>query len=396
MGVKFSVHIKSFALVLLLLALAQCSGEDERVYFTSLRNGEFKARIVADSTLIFRSDRDNGSFTVPITYRAVLLDNEIDSLEWIFPKGDPTNVKESLSTTINYSKYGSYSSKLVLTKVDTLNLNTIVSFKDTIEITRPVQIAYKETHWNTFTTSDASSWAVLPNSQNVILTENAVSESTNPMLASAAFTGFEDQRLKFSVEYKLTYKNYLDNTATQNTKLEVLIDDLKAFGISRVTHDTYFTQEFYVDNLTDFNFIIKKYPAISTSTWALSLTQSDTSNLNIPLYDLVNQNKLIGYFDLTATAASSSSPLAYQALLQINLEGNQFNFGSNTGQLMKLDGDPISISPGHRYKIVFSLEDGLPKSYQLMKENFTTVPVNLEYNEYYLDASFRRLYISVD
>jgi len=396
MGIKFSAHIKSFASGLLLLALAQCSSEDERVYFTTVRNGEFKARIVADSTLIFRSDRDNGSFTVPITYRAVLLDDEIDSLEWIFPKGDPTNVKESLSTTINYSKYGSYTSKLVLTKVDTLNLNTIVSFKDTIEITRPVQIVYKEMHWNTFTTSDASSWAVLPNSQNVILTENAVSESTNPLLASAAFTGFEDQRLKFSVEYKLTYKNYLENTATQNTKMEILIDDLKAFGISRVTHDTYFTQEFYVDNLTDFDFIIKKYPAISTSSWALSLTQSDTSILSVPLYDLVNQNKLIGYIDLTTTAASSSLPLAYQTLLQFNLEGNQFNFGSNTGQLIKLDGDPISISPGHRYKIVISLEDGLPKSYQLMKEKFTTVPVNLDDNEYYLDASFRRLYISVD
>ena len=42
------------------------------------------------------------------------------------------------------------------------------------------------------------------------------------------------------------------------------------------------------------------------------------------------------------------------------------------------------------------LEDGLPKSYQIINENFTTVPVNLEDNEYYLDASFRRLYISVE
>ena len=36
-----------------------------------------------------------------------------------------------------------------------------------------------------------------------------------------------------------------------------MINDLKAFGVSRVTNDTYFRQEFYVDNLTDFDFIIK-------------------------------------------------------------------------------------------------------------------------------------------
>ena len=63
---------------------------------------------------------------------------------------------------------------------------------------------------------------------------------------------------------------------------------------------------------------------------------------------------------------------------------------------MSLDGDPIQIEAGNNYKILFSLEDGLPKSYQIINENFTTVPVNLEDNEYYLDASFRRLYISVE
>jgi hypothetical protein len=63
---------------------------------------------------------------------------------------------------------------------------------------------------------------------------------------------------------------------------------------------------------------------------------------------------------------------------------------------MSLDGNPIVITPGNVYKIIFSLEDGLPKSYQIINENFTTAPVNLEENEYYLDASFRRLFISVE
>ena len=394
---KFSSHIKILSGLLALLLIYQCSSDqDTTAYITSVRNGEFKARIVADSTSIFRSERDNGSLAIPITYKAVLLDDDIDSLEWIFPNGEPTSVKESLSTTVNYSKYGSYYSKLVLTKIDTLNLNTIVSFKDTIEITRPVEISYKESNWNTFATSDDSNWAVLPNSQNVIIRENEVSDLGNPFEASASFTGFEDQRLKFSLEYKLTYNNYIENSVTENTKLEVLINDLKAFGISRVTDDTYFTQEFYVDNLSDFDFIIKKYPALSSSSWELSLTQSGTADLSVELYDLVNQNKLIGYLDLTQATTTSSSTTGFEGLLKTTSNGNDFSFGSNSGQLMSLDGDPIQIEAGNNYKILFSLEDGLPKSYQIINENFTTVPVNLEDNEYYLDAIFRKLYISVE
>lgn len=394
---KFSSHIKILSGLLALLLIYQCSSDqDTTAYITSVRNGEFKARIVADSTSIFRSERDNGSLAIPITYKAVLLDDDIDSLEWIFPNGEPTSVKESLSTTVNYSKYGSYYSKLVLTKIDTLNLNTIVSFKDTIEITRPVEISYKESNWNTFTTSDDSNWAVLPNNQNVIIIENEVSDLGNPFEASASFTGFEDQRLKFSLEYKLTYNNYIENSVTENTKLEVLINDLKAFGISRVTDDTYFTQEFYVDNLSDFDFIIKKYPALSSSSWELSLTQSGTADLSVELYDLVNQNKLIGYLDLTQATTTSSSTTGFEGLLKTTSNGNDFSFGSNSGQLMSLDGNPIQIEAGNNYKILFSLEDGLPKSYQIINENFTTVPVNLEDNEYYLDAIFRKLYISVE
>jgi hypothetical protein len=394
---KFSSHIKTLGGILALLLIYKCSSDqDTTAYITSVRNGEFKARIVADSTSIFRSERDNGSLAIPITYKAVLLDDDIDSLEWIFPKGEPTSVKESLSTTVNYSKYGSYYSKLVLTKIDTLNLNTIVSFKDTIEITRPVEISYIESNWNTFTTSDDSNWAVLPNSQNVTIRENEVSDLDSPFEASTSFTGFEDQRLKFSVEYKLTHKNYIENSVTVNTKLEVLINDLKAFGISRVTDDTYFTQEFYVDNLSDFDFIIKKYPALSSSSWELSLTQSGTADLSVELYDLVNQNKLIGYLDLTQATTTSSSTTGFEGLLKTTSNGNDFSFGSNSGQLMSLDGNPIQIEAGNNYKILFSLEDGLPKTYQIINENFTTVPVNLEDNEYYLDASFRRLYISVE
>ena len=363
-------------------------------YIRVSRNKEIKARIVPDSILIYRSERANGQLNVPITYKAVLLDQEIDSLEWIFPGGNPTSLKEALSAEIIYTDYGSYTSQLVLTQVDTLNLNYIVSYKDTIEVTRPVKIAYEETNWDTFTASNENQWFVLPNSKNVIIRENEVFEQTSPFEARAAFTGFNNQRLKFTVEYKLTHKNYFQNAVSTNTKLEVLIDELKAFGISRVTNDTYFTQEFYIDNLTDFDFIIKKYPALSRSSWELSLSQSGSADSNLALYDLVNQNQLIGYLDLSETNTSSGT-LAF--LLQTNLNGNDFQFGaSDQGQLMALDGTPISLTPGANYKLVFNLEEGLPESYRIIDEKFTTLPVRLEENEYYLDATFRKLLISIE
>ena len=207
---------------------------------------------------------------------------------------------------------------------------------------------------------------------------------------------FENNRLKFSVGYKLTHKNYIESNVTPNTKLEVLIDDLKTFGVSRVSDDEYFTQEFYVNNLSDFDFIIKKYPSLTTSDWQLSLTASGTTIPDVELFDLVNQDKIIGYLSLEESSTSSVTVEVYEALLKTSSNGNVFNFGISTGQNITIDGDPIEIEAGSNYKIIFTLEDGLPKFYQIIDENSSSVPMILDDNEYYLDASFKQLFISVD
>ena len=33
---------------------------------------------------------------------------------------------------------------------------------------------------------------------------------------------------------------------------------------------------------------------------------------------------------------------------------------------------------------------------EILNEDFTSIPVSLEKNEYYLDATFRKLYISIE
>lgn len=390
---KFCYRIY-FHLGLFLLSASCTVNQADIEYIREIRNTEIKARIVPDSTLIYRAERANGQLNVPITYKAVLLDQDIDSIEWIFPGASPSGAKDVLSTEVTYSSYGSYTSKLILTKIDTVNLNYIYSLKDTIEITRPIKIAYQEKNWDTFTTTNDNLWAVLPNSKNVIIRENEVFDQPTPFEARAAFTGFNNQRLKFTVAYKMTHKNYYPEAVSTNTKLEVLIDDLKAFGVSRITNDTYFTQEYYIDNLNDFDFIIKKYPALSASSWELSLTPSEIANSNLALYDLVNQNQLIGYLDLTESSTVSGT---ISMLLQTASNGSAFQFGGTAaGQKMALDGPSIPLTPGKKYKLIFSLEEGLPVAYRILEEQFTSLPVILEDNEYFIDASFRELIISVE
>jgi hypothetical protein len=117
-------------------------------------------------------------------------------------------------------------------------------------------------------------------------------------------------------------------------------------------------------------------------------------DVDIALYDLVNQNKIIGYLDLQQTTTSTETT-SYEALLNTTINGTKYNFGLNNQNIV-LDGDPILIKPGSNYKIIFNTEDSLPNSYEILNENFTSIPVNIENNEYYLDATFKKLFIRVE
>ena len=182
-------------------------------YFRSERNGDFKARIVVDSTMIYRNNRNNGQLSVDIKYKAVLLDSDIDSIEWLFPNGNPESSKETLSTSINYSNYGTFNSKLILTKVDTVNLSNIYSYKDTIEMSKPIEITYKENNWSSFVTNDDANWLVLPNNQNVIIRENQIFDNSSPFEAYASFKGFNN-------------KNVMSETKTVRKKNNKIISNL--------------------------------------------------------------------------------------------------------------------------------------------------------------------------
>ena len=381
---------------MLLHLFINCTTDSNSIeYIRSVRSGDFKARIVIDSTIIYRSNRNNGQLSVDVEYKAILLDSDIDSIGWLFPGGNPESEKESLGTSVNYSDYGTFNSQLIITKVDTVGLNKIFSYKDTIDISKPLEIIYKEKNWSSFTTTDNTNWVVLPNNQNVIIRESQVFESDTPFESFASFKGFENKKLKFTIDYKLSYKNLLENNLTQNTKIEVLINDLKIFGVSGVTDNEYFTQEFYVNNLDDFDFKIRKPPSLSNSDWALSLTSSGTTIADVQLYDLVNQNKIIGYLNLEETSTASGTTMI-DAQLNTTLNGTVYNFGVTNQQNLGLDGSPLQIKSGSNYKIIFNTEDSLPISYEILNENFTSIPVSLEKNEYYLDATFRKLYISVE
>ena len=87
--------------------------------------------------------------------------------------------------------------------------------------------------------------------------------------------------------------------------------------------------------------------------------------------------------------------LAPKKFVKNPINGTKYNFGLNNQNIV-LDGDPILIKPGSNYKIIFNTEDSLPNTYELLNENFTSIPVSIEDNEYYLDATFKKLFIRVE
>ena len=90
MRIHLNFYSKTVLLVVALGAFQFCTSDLEGSnYIRAERQGDFKARIVVDSTKLYRSSRNSGQLNVDVKYKAVLLDTDIDSLEWIFPNGNP-------------------------------------------------------------------------------------------------------------------------------------------------------------------------------------------------------------------------------------------------------------------------------------------------------------------
>ena len=73
------LNMVDVSLFFILFCFLKCTLDPSAIeYFRSERNGDFKARIVVDSTNIYRNNRNNGQLSVDIEYKAVLYSNSIN------------------------------------------------------------------------------------------------------------------------------------------------------------------------------------------------------------------------------------------------------------------------------------------------------------------------------
>ena len=345
---------------------------------------DLKGRVVSDSVFYLRENRDNGKLNLEVKFNVFLLDDNIDSIQLNFPGGTPEKVVQELKPTISYDSYGPKSVNLILSQIDTTYYNEIISYKNVIDSDDYLNIVYRESNWGSYTKTKDSDWLVLPNQTSVILKEEEVEENTDPKVASAKFSGFEDKMIQGSIEYCVALKNPINLNVTRENYFELWSDDDLLLKGSNFQNEECFTRNFTFEGKNEFDLKIKRYPALTTTNWKITTASaSDTNSFDV--YQISTKDELVSYVDV------SSSTTVY---LNYEQNGNDFNFGLGNSPSLLLDGDPITISSGQN-KVVFSLVDGTPSSFMIFNNENSIVPKTLPENEYYLTLTIKKLELEV-
>ena len=187
-----------------------------------------------------------------------------------------------------------------------------------------------------------------------------------------------------SIEYCVALKNPINLNVTRENYFELWSDDDLLLKGSNFQNEECFTRNFTFEGKNEFDFKIKRYPALSTTNWKITTVSASNTN-SFDVYQIATKDELVGYVDV------SSSTTVY---LNYEQNGNDFNFGLGNSPSLILDGDPITISSGLN-KVVFSLVDGTPSSFMIFNNENSIIPKTLLENEYYLTLTIKKLELEV-
>ena len=373
-----------FFIIISLFFIHSCDSGLTAEYISIEKFRDLKGRVVSDSVLYLRENRDNGQLNLEVKFNVFLLDDNIDSIQLNFPGGTPEKIVQELKPTISYDSYGPKSVNLILSQIDTTYYNEIISYKNVIYYDDYLNIVYRESNWGSYTKTKDSDWLVLPNQTSVIIKEEEVEENTDAKVASAKFSGFEDKMIQGSIEYCVALKNPINLNVTRENYFELWSDDDLLLKGSNFQNEECFTRNFTFEGKNEFDFKIKRYPALSTTNWKITTVSASNTN-SFDVYQIATKDELVGYVDV------SSSTTVY---LNYEQNGNDFNFGLGNSPSLILDGDPITISSGQN-KVVFSLVDGTPSSFMIFNNENSIIPKTLLENEYYLTLTIKKLELEV-
>lgn len=373
-----------FLIIISLFFIHSCDSGLTAEYISIEKFRDLKGRVVSDSVFYLKENRDNGQLNLEVKFNVFLLDDNIDSIQLNFPGGTPEKIVQELKPTISYDSYGPKSVNLILSQIDTTYYNEIISYKNVIYYDDYLNIVYRESNWGSYTKTKDSDWLVLPNQTSVIIKEEEVEENTDAKVASAKFSGFEDKMIQGSIEYCVALKNPINLNVTRENYFELWSDDDLLLKGSNFQNEECFTRNFTFEGKNEFDFKIKRYPALSTTNWKITTVSASNTN-SFDVYQIATKDELVGYVDV------SSSTTVY---LNYEQNGNDFNFGLGNSPSLILDGDPITISSGQN-KVVFSLVDGTPSSFMIFNNENSIIPKTLLENEYYLTLTIKKLELEV-
>ena len=290
-------------LVLTIVTIFSCTVEPlalvplDRVVVNQVSEDYF-ATISQDSVTLIRGLKDGGQVAATINYQAVTYE-DIDSIQWVFT-GATTDTRIAVNTlkpSVQYNGYGLFPAQLILTKYDTVSDNKITIRKDTIQPEEPVRIIFEERSWsetdwvitdvqsgtswtpsstlspasmtNTMTTN---SWTSFPFSNMVILNETQVQSEPIPYKRTAQFSGFSNQRLRLTFEYKVARKGGSQRFTGNNRKFDVVVDGFTRLQVNKTPNDSYQNAAISINDATDFRIELIKYPGMTRASWELTPT----------------------------------------------------------------------------------------------------------------------------
>jgi hypothetical protein len=368
-------------LLAIMILISSCEVEEEQDYKTLKIYRNTYSKIIVDSTNVFRNSKNNDQLNVEIRYQARASNSDYDSIKWIFPGGIPEKLNNEMEATVVYDKYGAYDAKMVLIKYDTLNYNSVQIIIDSVPLIEEIKIKYKETNWSSYDSySTPNIWTSIPNTDIIVGRINDI--YTDQISIKSNFTGFDEEQLRISFDYKVTLENPMqtDDFTNNQKKMELKIDDFNRFTINKTNDDKYYSAYINVYNKSDFELKFNLFPPLTQTIWEL-----DNSGSVTPFYEYKineDQSYLINYINQVNT---SSATIKY----------NDFIYGTSDMVNLKLGDTTKIIMPSGQSKIQVTMKDQFPYSYKVYEEDSRVTATSLNFNEYYFRIYIKNLIIEV-
>ena len=414
---------------------------------------DYSAIITLDSTSIKRDRKDGSLVQASINYQAQVYE-DIDSIQWIFEGGTPPKISQVLNPSVDYTGYGHFPSQVILTKYDTLSDNKIVVRRDTVTPNENLKVYFEEKNWDASewimdsgpsgtswnpqlpsatNSGTANTWTSFPFSNMVILKETNILTKAVPYRRTASFSGFNNQRIRISFDYKVNQKGTNRRFTRNSPKFDLVVNGFNRLRIKKTLNNEYQIASVSLDDATDFDIEIIKYPGLAQAAWELTPTslpaicQTTSANSTATSSATTNSSSInsgsitatlsqtISSSTTTITGSNTASGSTLDSILlfeesnnlnrifgyvsvpttqtgyfylQYNTATESYVFGTEDQNNLILSAPcPIELNQGN-YKLFVTLDEGFPSSFNAVK-----LGVSATLSDTILDPYFFDLYI---